>query len=67
MPKEGYVCLTVRREVAEALKAGAKAAGLRLSDYLRLLLEKDCSLEPRTRVQIPAGAPKTVRFKQKQP
>jgi len=49
--------------VAEALKAGAKAAGLRLSDYLRLLLEKDCSLEPRTRVQIPAGAPTTrVQF-----
>gem|GEM_PF-3794605 len=63
MPKKGYSCLTVRREVAEALRAGAKAVGLRVSEFLRLLLasvSKDCPLEPRTRVQIPAGALKTT-------
>ena len=59
MPKKGYTGICLKTEVAQLLRAKAKAANMGINDYLTsVLLEKPLNgpFEPETRVQIPAGA-----------
>ena len=60
MPKPGMVGVSLKREVAQLLRAKAKEANMGINDFLiALLMEKSSSnwpFEPETRVQIPPGA-----------
>jgi len=59
MPKPGMVGVSLKREVAQLLRAKAKEANMGINDYLTfLLMEKPFNgpFEPETRVQIPPGA-----------
>ena len=59
MPKPSMVGVSLKREVAQLLRAKAKEANMGINDFLiALLMEKSSNwpFEPETRVQIPPGA-----------
>ncbi|MEM2151682.1 MAG: hypothetical protein QW241_01005 [Candidatus Bathyarchaeia archaeon] len=56
MPKNGYVSVTLRADLAMRLRALARESGLGLNELLAWLLQHRPPA-PTTRVQIPAAAP----------
>jgi len=59
MPKSGMTTISLKKDVAELLRAKAKEAKMGINSFLKDILTKNTQkrpFEPETRVQIPPGA-----------